>query len=330
MKILLMGTPEFAVPTLDALLASNHELIGVVTQPDAPSGRGKKLQPPAVKRRALEASLAVYQPEKPRRKLWPALVPDLIVVIAYGHILMSDILDWPSRGCINLHASLLPKYRGAAPINWAIIRGETETGVTSMNVVENLDAGDMLLRRHCPIGEDETGETLYKKLSSLSAEVCIDTIEGLEAGTILPVPQVEEEATYAPRLKKEDAVIDWDMPVADICRWVRGLRPWPVAQTRWNSSGDSSSVEAGSGGPWLRVWMAIPGTDSRRQAESSFDSPPGTVDEMGKTPAGEDGVRVKASDGWVLLTEVQPEGKRRMDAKSFWQGYRLPAGSVLG
>ncbi|MFQ5693319.1 MAG: methionyl-tRNA formyltransferase, partial [Nitrospinota bacterium] len=180
MKILFMGTPAFAVPTLEALLASPHEVIGVVTQPDAPAGRGRKLRPPAVKVRALEAGLPLYQPDKPRRALWPDLSPDLIVVVAYGHILPREILDWPARGCVNLHASLLPRYRGAAPIHWAIIEGETETGVTSIRMSERMDAGDVLLQKRCAIAEDDTTETLSEKLARLGAEVCRETLDALE------------------------------------------------------------------------------------------------------------------------------------------------------
>lgn len=326
MKILLMGTPDFAVPTLDALLSSSHELVGVVTQPDAPSGRGKRLRPPALKQKALEASLTVFQPERPHRELWPDLKPELVVVIAYGHILKPNFLEWPDRGCINLHASLLPKYRGAAPINWAIMRGETETGVTSMRMVESLDAGEILLQRRCPISDGETSDSLHDTLAFLSASVCLDTIDGLETGSIVPTFQVEDEVTYAPRLKKEDAVIDWNTPVVDICRRVRGLRPWPVARTRWGFEGKPSGCAVS----WLRVWMAKPDIDTRQEDECSFDPPPGTIDALGRATTGEDGIRVKAADGWVLLTEVQPEGRRRMDANSFWQGYRLKLGSVLG
>ena len=330
MKILLMGTPDFAVPTLDALLSSSHELVGVVTQPDAPSGRGKKVRPPALKKKALEASLAVFQPERPHRGLWPDLKPELIVVIAYGHILKPDFLEWPDRGCINLHASLLPKYRGAAPINWTIIQGETDTGVTSMRMVENLDAGEILLQRRCTISAEDTGESLHDSLASLSATVCLDTIDGLETGSIVPIFQVEDEVTYAPRLKKEDAVIDWDTRVVDICRRVRGLRPWPVAWTRWGFDDKSSSVDKDCSGSWLRVWMAKPDAETPQKDECSLDPLPGTIDALGKTSTGENGIRVKAADGWVLLTEVQPEGRRRMDANSFWQGYRLKLGPVLG
>ncbi|MFQ5911732.1 MAG: methionyl-tRNA formyltransferase [Nitrospinota bacterium] len=325
MKILFMGTPDFAIPTLDALLASSHEIIGVVTQLDAPAGRGRILRPPPVKRRAIEAALPVHQPEKPKRELWPDLWPDLIVVIAYGQILRSDILEWPARGCINLHASLLPRYRGAAPINWTIIEGETETGVTSMLMAERLDAGDILLQRGCPIAEDDTAETLWARLADLSAEVCLETLEALGQGTLTPRPQEESKATYARKLKREDAYLDWGLAAAAICRRVRGLRPWPVARTRWGMMEDRDPTEKGEGEDWIRVWMAVPGSE-----EGPPGVLPGTVGGLGKNALGQEGVRIAAADGWVLLTEVQPEGGRRMDARAFWQGHRLPADAVLG
>ena len=375
MKILLMGTPEFAVPTLDALLASSHELVGVITQPDAPAGRGRKLRPPPVKQRAVEAGVAVYQPQRPARELWPALSPDLIVVVAYGHILKSDLLDWPPLGCVNLHASLLPRHRGAAPIQWALIKGDKETGVTSMQMVEKLDAGDILLRRRCPISPDETAESLSEKLSGLAAAVCMETIDALGAegagrggrGMLKPIPQDEALATYASKLKKEDAVLDWRREAADICRRVRGLRPWPVARTRWIARGGGGPAGESGGEHWLRVWMAAPESEETTEMERSGISvksgdvskvfskadestdyaddpdlkkpgdsvesmgvPPGSIGGLAKGPSGREGIRIAAADGWVLLTEVQPEGKRRMDAKAFWQGYRLPEGAVVG
>ncbi len=322
MKILFMGTPEFAVPTLDALIASSHKIVGVVTQPDAPAGRGRKLTPPPIKVRAMEAGLPVLQPEKPKKELWPNLSPDVVIVIAYGHILKSDILEWPKLACINLHASLLPRYRGAAPINWALIEGETETGITSMLMAERLDAGDVLLQRPCPITDNDTTETLHDRLAQLAADVCIETLEEVSRGGLSPKPQDESKATYAPKLKKEDAPVDWSAEADSICRRVRGLRPWPVAQTRWG--GESRE----GGGNWIRVWMAVPEKGDAFDGSSRVE--PGTVGGLGVDPSGVEGIRVAASDGWVLLTEVQPEGGRRMDASAFWQGHRLPAGARLG
>ena len=338
MKILLMGTPEFAVPTLDALLASSHDLVGIVTQPDAPAGRGRKLRPPPVKQRAVEAGVAVYQPPRPVRELWPALSPDLIVVVAYGHILKSDLLDWPPLGCVNLHASLLPRRRGAAPIQWALIEGDKETGVTSMQMVEKLDVGDILLRRRCPISPDETAESLSEKLSGLAAAVCMETIDALGAGILTPIPQDEALATYAPKLKKEDAVLDWNQEAAAICRRIRGLCPWPVARTRWIARGGGGAAGENGGENWLRVWMAEPESEESADDKDlkkpgncveAMGVPPGSIGGFQEGPPGRRGIRVAAADGWVLLTEVQPEGKRRMDAKAFWQGYRLPEGAVV-
>jgi methionyl-tRNA formyltransferase len=270
----------------------------------------------------MEAGLPVHQPEKPRKDLWPDLSPEVVVVIAYGHILKSDILEWPKRACINLHASLLPRYRGAAPINWALIEGETETGITSMLMVERLDAGDVLLQRSCPITDNDTTETIHDRLAMLAAEVCIETLEEVDRGGLSPEPQDESQATYAPKLKKEDASLDWSAKADSICRRVRGLRPWPVAWTRWGGADDEG------GGNWIRVWMAVPEQGETFNAPSRVE--PGTVDGLGVGPTGLEGIRVAASDGWVLLTEVQPEGGRRMDAKAFWQGHKLPAGAVLG
>lgn len=322
MKILFMGTPEFAVPTLDALIASSYEIVGVVTQPDAPAGRGRKLRPPPIKVRAVDAGLPVHQPEKPKKELWPDLSPDVVIVIAYGHILKSDILEWPKQACINLHASLLPRYRGAAPINWALIEGETETGITSMLMVEKLDAGDVLLQRSCPITDNDTAETLHDRLANLAADVCVETLEEVSRGGLSPKPQDESKATYAPKLKKEDAPVDWSAKADSICRRVRGLRPWPVARTRWGGETDEG------GGNWIRVWMAVP--EQGETFDGSSRAEPGTVGGLGVDPSGREGIRVAASDGWVLLTEVQPEGGRRMDAKAFWQGHRLSAGTRLG
>lgn len=328
MNILLMGTPDFAVPTLEALLASPHEVMGAVAQPDAPAGRGKRLKPPPVKVRALLAGIPVHQPEKPRRDLWPGLSPDVVVVIAYGRILRPDILNWPRLGCINLHASLLPRYRGAAPIHWALMEGETETGVTSFLIEEKLDAGGILLQRRCPISAEDTTEMLSEKLARLSAEVCLETLDALERGAVTPAPQDESKATYARKLKKEDGWLDWRWEAAVIGRRVRGLRPWPVAQTRWAAAEGGGPSGESRDGAWLRVWMAVP--EGGGEPARPPDAPPGTVGGLAVSRLGREGIRIAAADDWVLLTEVQPEGGRRMDARAFWQGHRLPAGAVLG
>jgi methionyl-tRNA formyltransferase len=269
----------------------------------------------------LEGGLAVHQPDRPARELWPDLSPDVVIVIAYGHILRTDLLQWPQRGCVNLHASLLPRHRGASPVNFALMEGDAKTGVTSMYMVERLDAGDILLQRPCSITEEDTAETLAEKLSHIAAEVCLDTLGALETETVMPVPQDESKATYAPKLKKEDAPLDWGKGAKVLCRRIRGLRPWPVARTRWVPADGGAGGEGG----WIRVWMAVPDAEAGPPGV-----PAGTVGGPAEGVSGRKGVRVAAADGWVLLTEVQPEGGRRMDAEAFWRGHRLPAGAVLG
>jgi len=230
-----MGTPEFAVPTLRLLHASGHEIAGAFTQPDKPVGRSQKVTAPPVKQAALELGLAVHQPAKIRPpdvfELLKSLAPEAIVIVGYGKIIPQHIIDLPRHGCINLHASLLPKYRGAAPVNWAIVRGETSTGVTTMKIDAGLDTGDMLLRREIPIAPEDDAVTLGRKLAKIGAPLMVETLRGLEAGTITPVPQDHTQATLAPILKKEDGLIDWSLSAHDVANRVRGFVPWPGAYT---------------------------------------------------------------------------------------------------
>lgn len=308
MRIWFIGTADFGVPSLSALLGSRHEVLGVLTQPDSPAGRGLRPRPPPVKVRATEAGLPVYQPQRPSLAGSPMEAvqppPDVVLVVAYGRLLGPDLLKWPTRGCINLHASLLPRLRGAAPVNWSILNGETETGVTTFLMTERLDAGPIFLQRPCPILPEDTTESLSLRLAGMGASLCLETLEALGDSPIIPRPQEEALATYAPKLKKADGDIDWSLPAGVICRRVRGLRPWPVARTSW---GDGT----------LLIWSA-------RASLASQEAPPGTV--LGLR---EEGVGVAAADGTVILTEVQAEGGRRLEARSFWRGHPLPWGTRL-
>ena len=232
-----MGTPEFAVSSLQALIQAGEEVIAVVTQPDKPKGRGKRLASPPVKELALRYNIPVLQPVKIRDEgfisIMKDLHPDIIVVIAYGKILPKAVLDIPPKGCINVHASLLPKYRGAAPINWAIINGEKETGVTTMLMDEGMDTGDILLTERISIKPEDTTADIHDRLKHVGATLLVETIKGVQSRTLRPIPQAHAQATYAPMLKKEDGRIDWGMGPQEIINLIRGLNPWPGAYTRW-------------------------------------------------------------------------------------------------
>ena len=243
-----MGTPDFSVPTLEKIIEAGHEVIGVVTQPDKAKGRGKNVSYPPVKEKALEHGLTVYQPKRAREpefiEQMQALAPDVMVVVAFGQILPKAILDIPKYGCVNVHASLLPKYRGAAPIQWAVIRGEAVSGVTTMQMDVGLDTGDMLLKAEVPLEADETGGSLHDKLSTLGGELLIETLKGLEAGTIQPEKQDDSQAgEYARMLDKALGKIDFSMAAAEIERLIRGLSPWPSAYTAYK-------------GKTMKIWRA--------------------------------------------------------------------------
>jgi len=304
MNILFYGTPAFALPTLEALLAA-HQVVAVVTQPDRPAHRGQQLTPPPVKARALAAGITVVQPPRLRDPEWPerlrALGADLAVVVAFGQILPKAVLEAPARGSINDHASLLPRYRGAAPIQWAIIRGETTTGITTFQMDEGMDTGPTLLARATPIGPEETAAELAERLSHLGAEVLIETLARLDMLT--PAPQRHAEATLAPRLKKTDGHLDWARPARDLTSLVRGCNGWPGALT------------ATPRGP-LTIWRA-------RAVARAVDAAPGTL------IAHEDGLAVAAGDGAVLPVEVQPENRRRLAWPEYLRGARLTAGARL-
>ena len=303
MKILFMGTPEFAVPSLNALLGAGHTVCGVFTQPDKPKNRGMKLLPSPVKVCALSHEIPVFQPAKMRDGealgYLRELDPELIVVAAYGKILPSEILDYPVKGCINVHSSLLPKYRGAAPINWAILNGETVTGVTIMHMVPALDAGDIIAQASTPIGADETAPTLTARLAELGAELLVSTVEAIGAGTAVRTPQDEAGSTYAPMLSRELSPMDWNKPARTLHDQVRGLLPWPAAVAEF-------------GGIRCKVFS----TDIPLQ---TTDAAPGTILEAGKR-----GIDIACGGGTVLhIDELQADGGKRMKAADYLRGHPL-------
>ena len=303
MRLVYMGTPQFAVPTLSALSEAGHDIALVISQPDRPKGRGLKLLPPPVKVRAAELGIEVYQPEKVRL---PEAVerirqagPDAIVVAAFGQILPKSVLDIPPMGCFNVHASLLPAYRGAAPINWCIVNGDAVTGVTIMKMDPGMDTGDMLLKAEEPILPDDTAGSLTDRLSALGAGLIVKALDGLDG--LVPEKQDSASATYAPMLKKETGLIDWTRPAVEIERLVRGLDPWPGAYSA-------------SAGGIMKIWGASALPDSS-------DMEPGKV-----VSAGKDGVVVAAGSGSLLITELQGPGGRRMKAADYMAGHKLTAG----
>ncbi|ANE47480.1 methionyl-tRNA formyltransferase [Paenibacillus swuensis] len=314
MRIVFMGTPEFAVPSLRALLDEGYNVVGVVTQPDRPKGRKRVLTPPPVKEEALKHGLPVLQPLKMRdpaaAEELALLEPDLVVTAAYGQILPKAVLELPRLGCINVHGSLLPKYRGGAPIQHAVMNGETVTGVTVMYMAAGLDTGDMISRVEVPIEEADTSGTMFDKLAVAGANLLLRTLPEIQAGTITAIPQNHEEATYSPNISRENELIRWDRGSRDIFNQVRGLNPWPVAYTLWN-------------GEVFKIWSCRPGTVMRKPGAETVL--PGTV--LGLSDAG---IEVATADGSVLLTEVQPAGKKAMDAGVFSRGSKLAPGTVLG
>lgn len=302
-----MGTPDFAVPSLEALLGAGHTVCGVFTQPDKPKNRGMKLQPTPVKECALSNGIPVFQPVKLRDgtalEQIRALAPELIVVAAYGRILPQDILDCPPKGCINVHSSLLPRYRGAAPINWAILNGDGETGVTIMHMAAALDAGDIIAQASAPIGPDETAPELTARLAELGGALLAETVARIEAGTAERIPQEEEQATLAPMLGKELSPLDFSRSAQALHDQVRGLIPWPAATARVGGVRCkifATAAERGSGGP-------------------------GTVLEAGKN-----GILIACGGDTALrILELQPDGGKRMRAADYLRGHPVEAGSVL-
>uniref|UniRef100_C6E0A7 Methionyl-tRNA formyltransferase n=1 Tax=Geobacter sp. (strain M21) TaxID=443144 RepID=C6E0A7_GEOSM len=307
MRIVFMGTPEFACPTLRTLIERGEKVVAVVTQPDRPKGRGQQTLPPPVKVVAEEHGIPVLQPVKVRLpesiEEIRGLNPDLIVVIAFGQILPKALLDIPRYGCINVHASLLPRYRGAAPLNWCIINGETETGVTTMMMDVGLDTGDMLLKRSTPIGADEDTQSLHDRMSQLGAELLAETLDRLARGELVPEKQDDALTCYAPMMKKEDGVIDWSRDAQAIKNQVRGMTPWPGAYSFLDDK-------------LLKVF---------RVQTASGSGAPGEILSLGR-----DGIEVACGTGSLVISELQLEGKKRLPAGDFLAGYKLQTGGLLG
>ena len=306
LRVIFMGTPDFACPTLQKLIDRGEQVVAVVTQPDRPKGRGQRLMPTPVKDLASRYSIPVCQPHKVRApdfiELLHTMAPDVIVVVAFGQILPKSLLDIPRLGCINVHASLLPRYRGAAPLNWCIINGERETGVTTMLMDVGLDTGPMLLKRSTPVDENEDIVSLHDRMSAMGAELLSETLDGLAAGTIVPQGQDDSLSCYAPMLKKEDGRIDWHRDARSIHNQVRGLAVWPVAFT---VLGDQV----------LKVYQ------TRTAGGSGL---PGTV-----LRADKHGLEVACLKGSLIIEEMQLAGKKRLDAASFLAGHAVPAGALF-
>ena len=310
MKLIFMGTPDFSVGTLEALIAAGHEITLVVSQPDKPKGRGHELAPTPVKETALKHGLKVFQPKRLKDpetiRTLEETPADAIVVIAFGQIVPASILHMKKYGCINVHGSLLPKYRGAAPIQWAVIDGERESGVTIMQMDEGLDTGDMLLKGSVVLDEKETSGSLFSKLSALGASLCVEALEKLEKGELTPEKQGESPTEYARMLTKEMGELDFSRDAVTLERLIRGFNPWPSAYTRL---GDKT----------LKIWAA----DVCEKQEP--ESQPGTVTEVAKQD-----FTVACGEGALKITELQLQGKKRMDAAAFLRGYHLEAGMKLG
>ncbi len=317
-----MGTPDFSVPVLTAMKEAGHDMLAAVTQPDKPKGRGKEMQMTPVKAKALELGIPVLQPKRVRDPEFVEqlreLKPDIMVVVAFGQILTKEVLEVPKYGCINVHASLLPMYRGAAPIQYVILNGEKETGVTTMFMDEGLDTGDMLLKTVVPITADETGGTLHDKLSAAGAELLIRTLEQMEAGTLQRIPQTGETC-YVGTLKKSMGEMDWSRPAEELERQVRGLNPWPSAYTFLN-------------GKTLKIWKAeVLHTEAVSSQEA--EEPEALADRKSCGSViviSRDSIQVQTGDGILAIRELQLEGKKRMTADAFLRGYPVEAGTILG
>lgn len=313
MRVVFMGTPDFSVGTLEALVAAGHEIVGVVTQPDKPKGRGGRMQYTPVKEVALKYDLPVFQPLRVKDpefiEVLKGLQPEIIVVVAFGQILPKEILEMPEYGCVNVHASLLPKYRGAAPIQWAVIDGEKVSGVTTMRMDEGLDTGDMILKKEVLLDRKETGGSLFDKLSVEGASLCVETLKRLLDGTAEFTKQDDEKSTYAKMLKKELGDIDWNDSAVSIERLIRGLTPWPSAYTHWD-------------GKVMKIWDAEVSEDTA--GDFGGDVVPGTIVRVEKQQ-----FDVQTGNGLLIVKELQIPGKKRMDAGAFLRGYQLSEGTIL-
>lgn len=309
MRIVFMGTPAFAVPSLEALLKSEDKIVGVVTQPDKPKGRGQTMTASPIKQVAEKAGVPILQPLKMKDPAFlnalRAWQPDFITVTAFGRILPQVILDLPSKGCVNVHASLLPKYRGAGPIQWAVINGERETGITTMLMDAGMDTGAMLLQERVAIEPEETAGSLSEKLAKVGGPLLVETLRRLKEGTLTPQPQDHTQATMAPMLRKEDGQIDWTAPAHDIANRIRGLSPWPGAFTYF---GDER-------------WTIL---KAHALADSSQEAEPGTAVAVTK-----DAIHIATGRGLLAVTELQPANSRRMTIQQYVAGHRLPPGFQL-
>lgn len=303
-----MGTPEFARPTLEILSRSKHKVVGVFTQPDRPTGRGKIPSPPPVKKFALSLNFSVYQPatlkEKNVFETITTLNPDIIIVVAFGHILPTKIINYPKFNCINLHASLLPKYRGAAPINWALIRGETETGLTVMLMDKGLDTGDILLQEKISISLEDNAMTLHDKMAVLGPHKILETLDGLETGKIIPIKQEHDSATYAPKLNKKNGLINWGNSAINIFHLIRGTYKWPGAYTFLRNKR-------------LKILKAL-------LTEKKNTEKPALILGVGKK-----GIEVSTKEGVLIITKVQLEGKQEMGAYQFTLGHQIKPGEYF-
>ena len=308
MRVIYMGTPDFAVGALEEIIKAGHDVVLVVTQPDKPKGRGKTMQFTPVKECALEHGLEVFQPVKVREsaniEYLRKFNPDIIVVAAFGQILPKAILDMPKYCCVNIHASLLPKYRGAAPIHWAIINGDEVTGVTTMRMAEGIDTGDMIAKRQVRIAEDETGGSLIDKLADVGGKLCVETLKMIEDGTAEYTPLDSEQATHTSMIRKELGEIDWGKSAVEIERLIRGLNPWPSAYTHLNNK-------------TFKIWKAA-------VLDEAYDCEPGCICRVSKNE-----MHVMTGDGVLSLLEVQLEGKKRMDIESFLRGFSVEEGTIF-
>ncbi len=303
-----MGTPDFAVGTLEEIIKAGHEVALVVTQPDKPKGRGGAVQFTPVKECAALHNIPVFQPNKIREpenvEYLRSFDADIMVVAAFGQILPKSILDMPKYGCINVHASLLPKYRGAAPIQWAVINGDEFTGVTIQRMDIGVDTGDMIAKKQIRIAEDETGGSLFDKLAVVGAQLCVETMESIEKGTAQYIPQDSEQATHVSQISKDFGSIDWSKSAVEIERLIRGLNPWPSAYTRLNNK-------------TFKIWKA-------KVVPENTDKKPGTVTKVTK-----DSMEVQTGEGILSLVEVQLEGKKRMEIDAFLRGCQVEEGTIL-
>lgn len=312
LRLVYLGTPAFAVPTLERIVEAGHQVPEVITQPDRPRGRGRELAASPVKEAAVRLGLPVYQPERVRRpeavEHLRALGADAMVIVGYGQIIPQNIIDLAPKGIINVHASLLPKYRGAGPIQWAIVNGETRTGVTTMRIDAGLDTGDMLLKTETEIGPDETAVELGRRLAAMGADLLVETLAKLDS--IIPEKQDPAQATHAPILKKEDGIIDWNQPAQAIHNRVRGLQPWPGAHTTFR-------------GLTLNVWKSGAGLAASAQALREPSIQAGSIRSVKP-------LLVACGDGFLELHEVQIEGRKRLSAADFANGQRLSENEILG